>query len=183
MTYRYDITLKHHFKNAWGILIFIIGFSLGPYYLKYRHGEEYDDSYNIVFFAAFLLFFIPQLIVHLRFYWMDKGRTLYYTPTQQQISLVINNDCIIDFSFDEIALIERNKSIPFAENRMLWLPWDSYNYSVIHLTNGQRFVVTSLLVTNMDLPLEESKIKLRKRFYCYPFGVKENIKPASGDRN
>lgn len=162
-------------------MIFIIGFSLAPYYLRYLHGEENVNSYYIVCSVAFLLFFIPQLIVHLRFYWIDKGRTLYYTPDQQQIFLAIKSGHIIGFSFDEIEFIERNKSIPSAENRMLWFPWDNYNYSVIHLTNGQRFIVTSLLVPNMDLPLEESKIKLRKRFYCHPFGVKENIKPASDD--
>ena len=94
-------------------------------------------------------------------------------PEQQQLSLRLKNGDTFTFSFDDIESVERNKSIPLAEHRMLWFPWDSYNYSVITLKNGQRFVVTSLLVLNMDLPLEESKIKLRKRFYCYPFGVRE----------
>ncbi len=77
------------------------------------------------------------------------------------------------FTFDDIDWIERNKSFALAADWYQWMPWDNYNYSVIHLKNGQQFVVTSLLVPNMDLPLEENKIKLRKRFYCYPFGAKE----------
>lgn len=173
MKYTYKITLGHHFKNAWGISIFIILAALFPVFMVYKFGS--DDLSTFVRYALFglLLFLIPQLIVHLRFYFHDRGRTFYYTPAQQQLSLRLKNGDTFGFSFDDIESVERNKSIPLAENRMLWFPWDSYNYSVIRLKNGQRFVVTSLLVTSMDLPLDESKIKLRKRFYCYPFGVKE----------
>lgn len=176
MTYTYTITLGHHFKNARGIIIFIIGFFLlGPYYLMYRHGQEDINSYRIVCLCAFLLFFIPQLIVHLRYYWLDRGKMFYYTPAEDRFAIKHRDGSTFEFSLDEILLIERSKTIPFAEERMLWVPWDSYNYSVIGLKNGQRFIVTSLLVPNMDLPLEPEKIKLRKRFYCYPFGAKENL--------
>src|SRR5690606_41940961 len=76
-------------------------------------------------------------------------------------------------SSDLIDYIEHSKSIPLAENRMLWFPWDSYNYSIIRLKSGQQFILTSLLVPNMKLPFDEQKIRLRKRFYCYPLGTKE----------
>jgi hypothetical protein len=146
---------------------------MAPFYLIYRHGRDNENSYFIVCLGAFLLFLIPQLIVHLRYYQLDKGRSFYYTPERQQLLLRLKNGREFEFSFDDIESLERSKSIPLAENRMLWFPWDSYNYSIVRLKNGQQFVITSLLVPNMDLPLEESKIKLRKRFYCYPFGVKE----------
>lgn len=175
MIYRYNITLEHHFKNAWGILIFLAGYSLLPYYLVYRFGSEDIIVYYIGCFVLFLLFFIPQLVVHLRYYWLDRGRIFYYIPDNQRFSLCLRDGREFKFSFDDIEQLERNKSYPLAENRMLWFPWDSYNYSVIRLKNGQQFIVTSLLVLNMDLPLEDSKIKLRKRFYSYPFGAKEII--------
>lgn len=173
MTYTYSITLGHHFKNAWSILIFLIGYSLLPYYLMYRFGPKDITIYFIGCLVLFLLFFIPQLIIHLRYYSLDRGRIFYYTPDRCQMVLMLKDGRTFEFSFDDIEELERNKSFPLAENRMQWFPWDTYNYSRIRLKNGQQFVVTSLLVLNMDLPVEENKVKLRKRFYCYPFDAKE----------
>lgn len=173
MTYTYSITIGHHFKNAKGILIFLIIFSLGPYYLIYKHGYQDVNLYYFGCLGLFLLFLVPQMAIHLRFYLLNKGRTFFYLPDQQRMSLMLKSGRTIQFSFDDIKRVERSKSIPLAENRAHWFPWDNYNYSVIYLKDGQQFVITSLLVPNMDLPLDESKIKLRKRFYCYPFGAKE----------
>lgn len=175
MTYKYQVTLKHQFKNAWGILIFIIGFTLGPYYLAYSHGEEYLNSYYLVCFGSFLLYFIPQLIVHVCYYRHDRKRLFYYKPDEERLGLQLDNGDLVEFTFDDIEYIERNKSRPLAEKRMLWFPWDSYNYSVIHLKSGEILLITSLLVPGLDLPIGTDKIKLRKRFYTYPFGVKENL--------
>lgn len=146
---------------------------MAPFYLIYRHGRDNENSYYLVCIGAFLLFFIPQLIVHLRYCRLDKGRVFYYMPDRQQLSIRLKNGREFKFSFNDIESVERNKSMPLAEKRMLWFPWDSYNYSIVRLKNGQQFVITSLLVPNMDLPIAENKIRLRKRFYCYPFGAKE----------
>ncbi|SEK54500.1 hypothetical protein [Parapedobacter koreensis] len=172
MTYTYKILLTNHIKNAWTILFALVGFSLMPFYLRYKYGEEDFNLYVLVCFSAFLLFFIPQVTIHLTYYWLNEGRIFYYNPSERQITICIRGERY-GFAFDDIKLVERNKSFALAGITYQWMPWDNYNYSVIHLKNGQQFVVTSLLVPNMDLPLEESKIKLRKRFYCYPFGTKE----------
>lgn len=181
MTYTYQITLRNQFHNASGILIFLIGFTLAPYYLLYHHGEEYLTSYYLVCFGSFLLYFIPQLIIHMRYYRHDKKRVFYYTPDEQRLGLQLDSGQFLEFTYDDIEYIERNKSRPLAEKRMLWLPWDKYNYSVIHLKSGDIILVTSLLVPGMDLPIESSKIKLRKRFYTYPFGVTEKLTERLND--
>lgn len=155
---------------------------MAPYYLIYHHGEKYINSYSIVCFGSFLLYFIPQLIVHIRYYRHDQRRFFYYTPDEQRLGLRLDTGQLFEFTFDDIEYIERNKSRPLAENRMTWFPWDSYNYSVIHLKSGQRILVTSLLVPSMDLPIDSNKIKLRKRFYAYPFGVKENIAQGTKEK-
>ncbi len=171
--YTYNISFRNHFDHIKGVFIYLIGFSLAPFYFVYRYGPEMSQTFLIWCICAFLLFFIPQLILHLRFYRLDSGRTFYYSPDKQQLSLQLEDGRIFAFTFDEIEHVERSKSFPFAERRSHWLPSDIYNYSVIRLKDGKQFVVTSLLVPNLDLPIEANKIKLRKRFYCYPFGVRE----------
>ncbi len=177
MNYTYCITLNHHFKNAWGIIIFIAFALFFPVFMKYKFGADDLSVFKQYACIGFLLLFIPQLCMHLGFYFLNKGRVLHYYPSSLKMAIEIHN-IRYDFTFDEIESIERNKSFPLAENRMLCFPWDSYNYSVIQLKNGQRFLVTSLLVPNLDLPLPPEKIKLRKRFYSYPFGVNEVLDEA-----
>lgn len=114
--------------------------------------------------VGFLLFFIPQLILHMNYYMKNKGDIFYYDPSGQSITINHKGECA-SFSFGDIQLLRRFKSYPLAENRMQWFPWDNYNYSIIQLKNGQEFIVTSLLVPNMDLPIDSGRVKLNKRFY------------------
>jgi hypothetical protein len=114
--------------------------------------------------ALFLLFFVPQLILHMNYYMKNKGDIFFYDPAGQRVTINRKSESV-SFSFRDIDVIKRFKSYPLAENRMQWFPWDSYNYSVIRLKGGQEFIVTSLLVPNMDLPIESEKIKLKKTFY------------------
>jgi len=172
MTYKLKITLNHHFKNIWPIFIAVIGFSLMPIYLNYKYGSEDLHLYIKVCFFSFLVFFIPQLVIHLAYYWANRGRVFYYAPDERRVKIEINNRTY-KFILDDIEWIERNKSFALAADWYQWMPWDNYNYSVLRVKTGEQFVITSLLVPNMDLPIDESKIRLRKRFYCYPFGVNE----------
>ena len=114
--------------------------------------------------VVFLLFFIPQLILHINYYTKNKHDIFFYDPVGQRITINHKGESA-SFSFSDIQSIDRFKSYPLAENRMQWFPWDSYNYSIIRLKNGQEFIVTSLLVPNMDLPIEPEKIKVKKTFY------------------
>ncbi len=180
MVYKYSITPRKHFDNAWGIIMFIVVFSLAPFYLINRYGEDRKLFFVVAFIIAFLVFFIPQLILHLRYYQLNKGRTLYYYPKKLLLSLELNDGRKFDFSLMDFEYVELNKTFPFAEKRVLWTPWDSYNYSIIRLKNGQQFLITSLLVLDLDVPLDYDMVKLRKRFYCFPlrpnevFDVKED---------
>ncbi|MGK6353539.1 hypothetical protein [Parapedobacter sp. DT-150] len=161
-------------KNGWSILIYAVCFYGLTYYLKYRFGIQDMRLYNLICFFAFLIFFIPQLIIHLTYYWLNEGRIFYYNPSEHHITIRIRGK-EYGFNFDDIESVERNKSFALSGVMYQWMPWDNYNYSVIRLKNGQRFVITSLLVPDMDLPLEDKKINLKKRFYAYPFGAREVI--------
>lgn len=173
LVYKYSITPRKHFDNAWGIIIFIVGFSLAPFYYSYHEGNSSYLENSIVPLVIFLIFFIPQLILHLRYYWLDRGRTLYYYPNRLMLSLELKDGRKFDIPLEDFEYVELNKTPPFAEKRLYWTPWDSYNYSVIRLKNGQQFQITSLLVLDLDVPLDYEMVKLRKRFYCFPLRARE----------
>ncbi|WP_439481725.1 hypothetical protein [Cyclobacterium plantarum] len=100
----------------------------------------------------------------MNYYVKNKGDVFYYDPSGQRITIYHKGESV-SFSFDDIQLIKRFKSYPLAENRMQWFPWDNYNYSIIRLKNGKKFIITSLLVPNMDVPIASGRIRLEKRFY------------------
>jgi hypothetical protein len=162
----YKITFRNQVQNAWPIVIDILVFTILPLYMINRYGRSDAAIFILMAVFLFLLFLIPQLILHFDYYLKNKGDILFYDPEGRWIK-IDHKEVSSIFSFDDINLVERVKSYPLAEDRMQWFPWDSYNYSVIHLKNGQKFLVTSLLVPNIDLPIESNKIKLRKTFYPF----------------
>lgn len=164
MIYTYNISFKNHVKNSWTILIYFIVSLIFPFYMIYRFGSKDTGTYILLATVLFLLFLIPQMIIHLNYYFVNKGDVLFYDPDHRKIT-IDRKGVSHSFSFDDIDFIEWNTSYPLAENRSQWLPWDSYNHSIIKLKNGRKFVITSLLIPNMELPITSGKIKLKKSFY------------------
>jgi len=162
--FTYKMSLNHHFKNAWTIIIYLLIISAVPLYMVNRFGTEDFFEFVKLSVITFLLIFIPQLVLHLNYYFRNKGDIFFYDPSRQKITIEHKGQSV-NFSFSEIELIKRFKSYPLAEKRLQWFPWDSYNYSVIRLKGGKEFIVTSLLVPDMDLPIESEKIMLVKTFY------------------
>lgn len=71
----------------------------------------------------------------------------------------------LTFTLDDIDHIEKYMSYNLAANRSGVVPWDDYHHTIIYLKNGQEFIVTSLLVPNLNLPLEEEKIVMKTNLY------------------
>ncbi|WP_162417914.1 hypothetical protein [Cyclobacterium roseum] len=162
--FTYKISFEHHFQNSWPILIYLVGAFILPFYITKRFGSGDTWIFIILTATLFLMFFIPQLLVHINYYTRNKADIFFYDPSGQKITINHKGESV-SFSFNDIQLIKRFKSYPLAENRMQWFPWDSYNYSVIRLKNGKEFIITSLLVPNMGLPIASGRIRLEKRFY------------------
>lgn len=162
--FTYKISFEHHLKNAWMILIYLSIFSILPIYMINRFGTNDALIFIQLSILGFLLFFLPQLILHINYYMRNKRDIFFYDPVGQRITINHKGESA-SFSFSDIELIKQFKSYPLAEDRMQWFPWDNYNYSIVRLKNGQEFIITSLLVPNMDLPIDSDKIKLMKKFY------------------
>ncbi len=163
--YTYRISINHQFKHLWVIFYYVLVIVSGALYFSHsRYGFIDYGKIIPISLVTILIFLIPQLILHINYYRRNKGDIFFYDPAGQRVTINRKGESA-SFSFSDIELIKRFKSYPLADNRMQWFPWDNYNYSIIRLKNGQEFIITSLLVPNMDLPINSSRIKLKKRFY------------------
>ncbi len=166
--YEFKPCLKYHWENAKFSIFYIIGAIAFPIYMVYRFGPEDTDVFIRYALIGFSIFFIPQLLLHLRYYYLNKGYVFYYYPNEWKIKIRTGKGEETEFSLDDVDKIKYFKSKPLAEDRMQWFPWDNYSYARIYLKNGKQFLITSLVVPNMNLPVEAQKIRLRKTFYAYP---------------
>lgn len=161
----YRISIIHQIKHLWVIFYYFLVIVLGSLFISLRRYGYIDyEKTLLISLIILLIFLVPQFILHINYYTKNKGFILVCDLVNQDIT-ISHKGKSVSFSFSDIELIKRYKSYPLAENRMHWFPWDSYNYSIIRLRNGQEVILTSLLVLNLDLPIEPKKVKLIKTFY------------------
>ena len=160
----YRITARHQIQNAWPLLIFLVIAICFPFYMVLKFGREEILTYLLIALCFFLIFFIPVLLVHLNYYKINKHDVVSYDPMISKF--IIYRDGLLNIvNLDDIELIERHSSYPLAENRNHYFPWDGYNHSIIRLKNGRTFVITSLLIPNLDLLVGKERMKVKKSFY------------------
>lgn len=161
---RYRITLRNHLNNAslmiFGCLICIL-FPFGMH--LFNPNENINVFFEIGIFI-FILFTLPALIIHINYYLVNRGDILEYAVQEKEITIYHKN-IATTFSLDDIDYIRRSMSWNKAANRSFIAPWEGYNHSYIYLKDGRKFTVTSLLVPDLDLPLEKDKIIIKENFY------------------
>jgi len=81
------------------------------------------------------------------------------------IITIVHKGTSTSFNLDDIDRIKRHMSFNLAADRAGFAPWDLYNHSIIHLKNNEEFIITSLLVPNLNLPLEENRIIVKRGIY------------------
>lgn len=170
MKHTYKITRANEWKNFKSILITLFtAIFLAPIFLYFRTSPE-DNlvDYWVIIPIAFLLFFIPLVIIHMRCYSLNEGMEMIYDDMEKSIVIKdTKKDTVSEFHLDDIKHIFHTMSAPMAEKRMHWFPWDSYNFSDIFLKDGRRFRITSLMVYRLELPVGD-KYEVITSLYPYP---------------
>lgn len=170
MKYYYKITIKNEWKNWNPILITLFALVvLGPIVLYLRTSpEDTFEDLLVIIPIVFLLFFIPLVVIHFRYYFLNEGMEMDYDDSTREIVIRdAKNNLQSEFSLDDIVHIYHTMTPPFAEKRRQWFPWDNYNYSDIYLSNGQRFRITSLMVLRLELPVGK-KYEVFTSLFPYP---------------
>ncbi len=169
MKHTYKITKANEWKNFSSILIVLFGIIVfGPiiFYLRTPNGDFFD--YIPFLLIGFLLFFIPVSAIHLRYQSINADMEMLYDDMEKVIVIRdTKKNTVSEFGLDEIKHIFHTMTPAFSEKRMLWFPWDSYNYSDIFLKDGRKYRITSLMVYRLELPVGD-KYEVFTSFYPYP---------------
>lgn len=171
MKYLYKITKANEWKNCNSILIILFVYIVaGGIIFYYKSPEENFWDYYLFWLIGSLLFIIPLSVLHLKYYSINEGMEMIYDESERSIIIKNNkNKTANEFTLDDIKCVFHTMTLPMAEKRMHWFPWDSYNYSEIYLNNGKKHIITSLMVYKLELPVGD-KYEVITSFYPYPRG-------------
>lgn len=161
------MTFKNALDHLKSLFILAIFWYIATLILGYFYGKGGISASlcgGVILYVANL---IPQLALHFRYYFLNKDCVLTYDPDLKRI-IIKRKSLTVEFSVDDITNIVSYKATPLAENRAKVFPFDMYNYSILYFRNGSQFVLTSLMVKNFDLPINESKKEIVKVFYAFP---------------
>lgn len=170
MIHVYKITRANEWNNFKSVMITLFAaIVLAPILLYFRTSPEDNVAdYWFIIPIVFLLFFIPLVIIHLRYYSINEGMEMIFDDIEKSIVIKdTKKDTVWEFHLEDIKHIFHTMSAPMAEKRMHWFPWDSYNYSDIFLRDGRRFIITSLMVYRLELPVG-GKYEVFTSLYPYP---------------
>ncbi|HEY1055759.1 MAG TPA: hypothetical protein VGE24_11505, partial [Emticicia sp.] len=92
---------------------------------------------------------------------VNKKDTIKYNNSEGELTFESNGNSK-KFTLDDIEYVERYVSYNHAAHKSSVAAWDEYNHSVIYLSSGQKFTITSLLVPDLLLPIPDYKIKVIK---------------------
>lgn len=124
--------------------------------------EDGVQAFQIGGGAWYLVFnLIPQSIIHFRFLYLNYGMVLHFKEESGQITITKRKKSIT-FSLNEIQLIQDCMLPPKYDKRRSVLPFDQYHSYVIYLKNGSRYIITSLMVNKLDLPIDFEKKEAKK---------------------
>lgn len=161
---KHKITIANHLNNASLILLGVLICMLFPYGMHMFYPNEDIVVFIWCGISIFIVFTLPALIIHINYYIVNSGDVFEYAHQEKEIT-INHKGVATTFHLDEIVLLERSMSWNKAAKRSFVAPWEGYNHSYIHLKDGRHFTVTSLLVPDLDLPLEKEKIIVKENFY------------------
>ncbi|WP_367916646.1 hypothetical protein [Leadbetterella sp. DM7] len=162
----FRITKKSNTGFLKNFLFYLLLTLIGtPALMYFKRGSIDIESFLWISLPFFTIFFlIPTLVIHLNYYYLNRGMKVYYEESKKQLR-VAGKLSDITFYVSDIQSVTEVKTPPKAENRNMIFPWDEYHYSLVELKNGEKFYFTSLILPNLNLPIDKSKITLKKRFY------------------
>ncbi|WP_285010109.1 hypothetical protein [Pedobacter faecalis] len=160
----YKMTLKSHLDNGWLIFLgLIIGLNGGWLYKKWRPNSD-PDAGSIGGIGVIVMFVLPTVVVHVNYYLVNRGDIVRYWPSEGVIE-IYHRRVTTTFKIDDIEKMVRSMSCNKFANRSGVAPWEEYSHVVLFLKNGKRFTITSLLINDLTLPIEDEKVFTKQNFY------------------
>ncbi len=167
MKTEYRLTLKKHLSKLYSVLFSLLLILL-PVYLKFNKPTSTEEHTTFVIITLLIILYnIPTLLLYFQYYRNEKGRVITYDPNQKNL-IIEYKGLTTELNNDTVEEIEYCTS----SNSNLRSPWRDFSYIAFNLKNGNRLVLTSLMIDSelfdiidkINLPFPS---KVTKQFWCW----------------
>lgn len=150
------------FRHLYYIFLSLIFFLIVPGIVIYSVIKGNSDVPYLgmfIYWHIFGIFFIPGFILHSSYYVNDRNKTIKIDEFE---NITISNDYeIVTIKKPYIETITNHHSGIHNSTT-----WNGYNYSVIKLKNGQKYIITCLIIGIDELDKRLSgRILIRKNHF------------------
>ena len=159
----YSIT----WRTQWPFIKSLVLFTFLLLVVFYFMDNHKHSAWNSALFICivFLIEFIPQLSLHLNYYFVNNGDVLRYNTISKEICFIHQNN-EFKFHIDDIAEVILYQSVALKKKTFPMNTWDDYNHAVLTLNTGTKITVTSLMVgAEVVIPVDDSKVKVMTNIY------------------
>lgn len=171
MKTQFKITFRNQFK-ALEFTFFLMLFTIGCLLYFYYYNPFFDQQ-TLVWLIIILL--IPVLYLHIEYLLLNGGSSLIINSDLATVSYDKNGHDLIDLSFNQIARVvlylPPSAYRGVIERKIQFLPIEPYGYAVIYSKEGDKILVTSLMIPDVLKELEKMKgikIDKKKRLFASP---------------
>ncbi|MBU1310531.1 MAG: hypothetical protein KKE30_13500 [Gammaproteobacteria bacterium] len=169
-----EINLKSHITQCWPWFMYATGCALLPICFGINSDVRRVDFSILFAIFFFLLFFTPELILHIRYSKLNKGLKIVSCRSSDKFTLVgPKSERVINLSLIEKVVL--HLTLPVAWGGLRLLPASSYFYGLIHLRTGESILITTLLDSELAwlVDLAPDITEVNKRLYCWPESAHE----------
>lgn len=166
---KFEITFKSQFRALEFSLFVLLSLAGCAYYFK-----RTDPAFPIEYFVwVFLIGFIPVLFLHAEYMLLNRTSSLTITNDRE----FIYTDHLGNLRFYEEQIGSIFLFLPssayrgYIERQMQLLPFEPYGYAIIYTKDGDKIIITSLMVINLldeFSKLTNVTIEKKKRLIASP---------------
>jgi hypothetical protein len=157
MTSPHSISSKNILRTNKEGLIFIIVMPIFGLTISYLRDIRIESSLIIILIGFILLNCIPSIYSFIMFYSINKNTVLNIDKVNGKI-LIQDKQKTIEHEISDITHIDRVVSIYYKnkiDNRARWpAPWTGYGFVRLTFDNGEKYIITSLILDPFEFPLE-----------------------------
>ena len=165
MTQVFKIDLKHQLKSiSNGIWIILIVSLVMLYFWIIEDINPIQNNLLILFAIITLLYFLPALILHPLYYYINRKTKLKYNSEEKEL-ILIDGDKSFQFKESDVEEIERvyftDFKLPRRQRNFMTPTWRNYGLIRIMVKSKQEFILTSLMIDVVNPPLKPTVNKFR----------------------
>jgi hypothetical protein len=164
----YSITKHHYFMLR--RLRFHASLYLGGYIVFVTLYPDYPLLTAVVFLGGFLVYdVVPTLLLHWHYFRINQHTRITVNRAAGAITIIENaKSCTLDLH--RIPRVVVSLSWPlFHDEKIGMASWQSYHFALLETNEGDQFIITCLLISNLQFFFKDLGIHIVTERRMFPF--------------